>query len=138
MTTHGMKNTPEWEAWHAMRQRCLNPKNKGWKRYGGRGISVCPKWAIFELFLEDMGKRPVGMTLERIDNSKGYYPDNCRWATPKEQSHNRRNNKPLTARGKTMLQVDWAKKLGYANSSVLNNALKTATLEQVIVRRERR
>jgi hypothetical protein len=92
-----------------MRQRCLNPKNKGWKRYGGRGISVCPKWAIFELFLEDMGKRPVGMTLERIDNSKGYYPDNCRWATPKEQSHNRRNNKPLTARGKTMLQVDWAK-----------------------------
>ena len=76
-----------------MLQRCTNPKNTSYHNYGGRGISVCERWNSFSLFLLDMGERPEGRTLDRIDNNGNYEPSNCRWATKKEQGYNRNTTK---------------------------------------------
>jgi hypothetical protein len=90
--THGMKNTPEYNTWRAMRSRCNNPNRPEYKNYGGRGIKVCKEWdESFESFIGDMGKKPSGKySLERIDNDLGYFKENCKWATYKEQASNRR------------------------------------------------
>lgn len=82
--------TPEYRTWRSMRNRCMNPADRTFKDYGGRGITVCERWAIFDNFLADMGSRPAGRSLDRVNNDEGYTPDNCRWATPKEQANNRR------------------------------------------------
>jgi hypothetical protein len=84
-------------SWVNMRQRCENPKVTQFKDYGGRGITVCPQWARFEVFLADMGVRPPGLTLDRSNNDGNYEPGNCRWATRKEQSANRRAKGPHSA-----------------------------------------
>lgn len=88
-TKHGMKGAKVYNVWKTMRQRCLNPKCADFKHYGGRGITVDPRWDDFRAFYADMGE-PNGLTLERIDNAKGYGPDNCRWATWSDQVRNRR------------------------------------------------
>lgn len=76
--------------WASMIERCTSPTAANWKNYGGRGITVCARWMRFDMFLEDMGVPPKGLTLDRKDNNKGYSAENCRWATPKEQSANQR------------------------------------------------
>jgi len=94
LTRHGMYRTPTYRSWDGMKQRCLNPKATGYARYGGAGVTVCDRWLSFENFLADMGARPEGTTLDRINPTLGYEPGNCRWATRSEQNRNRPNFNP--------------------------------------------
>ena len=90
---HGLTASPTYMSWCAMHQRCRNPKNATYRHYGGRGITVCERWATFTNFLADMGVRPHGTSLDRYPNRDGNYePGNCRWATAKEQRSNRRDS----------------------------------------------
>ena len=88
--THGQRHSRTYESWKHMKSRCSNPNYQYFASYGGRGIAVCERWEKFENFLADMGERPPGKSLDRIDNEKGYCPENCRWATHSEQMKNRR------------------------------------------------
>lgn len=104
-TIHGRSGTPSYTCWWNMIQRCSDPRNKYWLCYGGRGITVCDRWTVFVHFYADMGDRPPGLTLDRIDNERGYFPGNCRWATPAEQARNKRPREPSGKR--VLLTCSW-------------------------------
>lgn len=99
-----MRFASEWKIWAGIKQRCLNPKNPSYPRYGGKGITVCPQWAnSFEAFFADMGPRPSPQhTIDRRDNARGYEPDNCRWATAIEQQNNTTRNRIVDIEGEAM------------------------------------
>jgi hypothetical protein len=113
--THRKTKTRTYYTWANMKRRC---RSKNLKNYGGRGISVCDRWLTFENFYADMGDIPDGMTLERTDNSAGYSPENCKWATATEQSNNKRNNKKLEWAGECLTVTQWAKKLGVTRETI--------------------
>lgn len=94
--------------WKSMTSRCLNEKDKDYKNYGGRGIKVCKRWSSFFNFLDDMGERPKGMTIDRIDTNGDYKPENCRWATPLVQANNRRDNQYVEYNGEVKTVRQWA------------------------------
>ncbi|MCK1459199.1 hypothetical protein IVB34_12620 [Bradyrhizobium sp. 2] len=102
VTIHGMHNTSTYTTWQQMRERCANPNNKSFNRYGGRGVIVCPRWELFENFIEDMGERPPGKSLDRINNDGNYDPSNCRWASISEQANNKRNTVLVQFQGQQM------------------------------------
>lgn len=107
------KASPEYYTWLAMMARCKNPKTKHYRLYGGRGISVCERWIMFENFLSDMGLRPSSKySLDRYPNKDGnYQPDNCRWATIKEQNRNTSRNVFIEFDGRSQILEEWATEL---------------------------
>lgn len=115
---HGDPTDPTYCTWVRMRQRCEQPKLKAYPRYGGRGIIVCERWQKYENFLADMGPRPDGLSLDRINNDGNYEPGNCRWATDYEQQNNRSSNRPITWRGRTQNLKQWAKELGMRHTTL--------------------
>lgn len=109
---HGLTNTPTFTSWLQMRNRCQKPDNKDYHNYGARGITVCDKWQEFLGFIGDMGMRPKGYTLGRIDNDGNYEPGNCRWETPRQQLRNTRVNVVVTFNGKSQCVAAWAEEVG--------------------------
>ena len=106
--------------WKGMRQRCLNPNNPSWPYYGGRGIKICQQWQDnYRAFARDMGVRPRGYTVERINTNGDYEPDNCIWATRKRQSRNRRDTVRITLCGEMVALVDACERFGMNNASVM-------------------
>ena len=118
--THGLSRLHKqtYQCWKDMRQRCNNPNNTDYKNYGARGIVVCSRWDDFSAFFADMGPRPDGMTLDRINTNGPYYPENCRWATPETQANNKRTNNRITINGETKTLEQWARASGLGNSRV--------------------
>lgn len=110
VTKHGQYGTRTYQSWIQMRARCLRPQHHAYDRYSHLGI--CDRWSDFEAFLADMGERPEGTSLDRKDNSLGYSPENCRWATPKEQMTNRSNTRWLTIDGVKKTWGEWAAEAG--------------------------
>lgn len=99
-------------AWSQMIARCYDPKHHKFARYGARGIRVCDRWICYRLFAEDMGERPKGMTLNRINNDGNYSPDNCEWADATTQSQNRHDNRIVVYMGEALCITEWARSLG--------------------------
>lgn len=109
---------PLYFIWTQMRYRCMRKRHPAWKHYGGRGIKVCKRWQKFDAFVEDMGPRPDGLTLDRIDNDGNYKPSNCRWASYRKQNHNSRNTRMITFDGKTCRIGEWEQRLGFRQSAI--------------------
>lgn len=115
---HGRYRTPTWYSWNSMFVRCYNPEAKGYENYGGRGICVCERWSQFLLFVEDMGERPFGTSLDRVNNELGYSKGNCRWSTRKQQSNNRRDNTVLDHNGLSLTISGWCEKTGLSRDAL--------------------
>lgn len=124
VTTHGHasagNHSPEYQTYNGMLSRCLNPKNKFYSKYGGRGIAICEEWrGSFQTFLNHMGRKPSpDHSIERRDNNLGYYPSNCYWGTKTEQANNRSNCKHITFEGKTMTHAQWERHLGWRRGTI--------------------
>ena len=106
------RDDPTYITWQRMKQRCQYQRAPDYPRYGGRGITVCERWQNFENFVADMGQRPGGMQLDRIDNNGHYTPENCRWATKKTNARNRSSNVTVTVDGITKTAIEWGEETG--------------------------
>lgn len=132
--SHGMSKTPEFRAWRAMKARCSNAKNASYLRYGGRGIKVCPRWeASFEEFFRDMGKKPSPeFSIHRLDNDKGYSPDNCVWASIETQNNWKSQNVYLEFNGQKLTQAQWGRKLRIPRWTISRRLGSGYPVEQVL------
>lgn len=128
--------TPEYTAWRRMKTRCLSKCSKDYGRYGKRGIKICDRWlgeSGFQNFFADMGKKPSPQhSIDRIDNDGDYCPENCRWATPREQANNTRRTNKLNAFGKVQSLSEWAREFKMVRATIRNRMAKGKTLEQVL------
>jgi hypothetical protein len=134
-TTHGMSKTLEHGIWTAMIGRCHNPNNADFATYGALGVTVCERWReSFQAFYDDMGPRPSRKhSLDRHpDHCGNYEPDNCRWATQKQQCRNKRNNHLLTYNGETLCAIEWAEKLGWDKAVIFNRLRYGWSVERIL------
>lgn len=132
-TTHGMTNSRAYAIWHSMVNRCHQPNCKTYRAYGGRGVSVCDRWRrSFENFFSDMGNPPDGCSIDRIDNAVGYQPDNCRWATSREQQLNRRDTIRLTLGEHTKPLTVWAESLSISPITLATRIKRGWTHERAL------
>jgi hypothetical protein len=129
---HGKSNkrSPIYSTWRGMMDRCYYPKHRWFSNYGGRGITVCERWKSFTNFWKDMGERPDGRCIERIDNNKGYEPGNCRWATRAEQNRNSRRNRILTVLGVTNCFTDLCAFFGIKRATVYKRLQRGMTVDR--------
>lgn len=131
--THGHarlgSNTPTYRIWAGMVQRCTNPEQPAFKHYGGRGVQIDPSWMDYARFLQDMGERPAGLTLERRDVNGDYTLSNCVWASQRQQARNKRSNKFIEIDGSRHLLVDAASQLGISHSAISSRITRGWTLE---------
>jgi hypothetical protein len=125
-TTHGKTATAvrakshEYWIWNSMVQRCTNPNNSGYQNYGGRGITICDTWLRYEGFIADMGERPSDKhSIDRLDNDKGYSPDNCAWVERKMQARNKRNNRILECNGISKTLAEWSEISGVGYATII-------------------
>ena len=126
-------------SWQSMNRRCYDPSFQSYKNYGAKGITVCDRWLqSFANFLEDMGERPRNTTLDRVENSKGYSKENCRWATPRQQSNNKGNNVPLFYKGRTLTVAMWAIKLGIPAATIYTRLRKGWSVQEALTIQYRR
>ena len=114
----------EYQTWSHMKQRCFNKNNQEYNNYGGRGITVCDKWLDFRNFYADMGERPAGKTLDRVNNNGNYCKENCRWATQKEQSNNVRRNIIIELNGKRRPLYWWSEKLNIKSHTIYTRIIR--------------
>jgi len=125
-----------YRSWQSMRTRCLNPHSTQYPAYGGRGITICERWLVFENFLADMGERPSAThTLDRFPNKNGNYePGNCRWATPKEQQNNTNKNRIIESQGQRRTMAEWSRSTGIAVSTLFNRLRRGWSDEATVTR----
>lgn len=127
---------PLYSVWRSMIGRCRTMTFKQWQDYGGRGITICDRWLLpkigFHNFVADMGERPPGHSLDRIDNDKGYSPDNCRWATKKEQQRNQRVTRRVIIEGKEYIAADLADISGHKTDVIVDRVRRGLTYAEVI------
>lgn len=136
MTTHGQgragNRSATWYSWIGMNSRCHNPNSTGFKNYGGRGITVCERWRKFENFIADMGERPKGTTLDRINNNGDYEPKNCRWTSMCLQRRNKRNVQLAFLDGSELTRPEVAKILGVTTTTIHRRLQKGFSLQEVL------
>lgn len=132
---------PLYVVWRSMIDRCTNPKFRQWQDYGGRGIDVCERWTLFKVgfhnFVADMGPRPDGYSLDRIDNTKGYFPSNCRWASKKEQQRNQRVTRKVVIEGVEYIAAELAERSGMKTDTIIHRANQGLSLHEVLDRKKR-
>lgn len=132
---HSMHGTPTYRSWQAMKTRC---NCRSYKNYGGRGVTYDPVWESFEQFYSDMGERPEGMTLDRVDSSGHYSAENCRWASWKEQGRNRRNNVLLEYQGEVRNLSEWSEITGISYQTLYTRLKANYPPERAIEKEARR
>jgi hypothetical protein len=132
-TTHGHAGSATYSSWHEAKRRSTATNREYSAHYVERGITMCDRWRnSFEAFLADMGERPSGTSLDRIENDKGYEPGNCRWATRAEQARNRTDNRLLTFGGRTQTTADWEKELGFPGSVLRKRLYRGWSVEEAL------
>jgi len=136
-TTHGLSSLPEYKIWCGMKQRCYYTKHKSFAKYGAKGIKICERWLDFGNFYKDMGARPKGMTLDRIDINKDYSPENCKWSTSAEQMRNTSRTRFIEHNGIKKCLTDWAKEFGLRPGCLIVRASRGYTDMEILFGRGR-